>query len=83
MFTQKMDFWYTLWKFNMLNAKVINSPMEVGVKFIQLDMPFTHIEQVAMASIRYAQAISSSLFLVINRRLGLANLNIWFNLCQI
>ncbi len=36
--------------------------MEVGVKFIQLDMPFTHIEQVAMASICCAQAISSSLF---------------------
>lgn len=46
--------------------------MEVGVKFIQLDMPFTHIEQVAMASICCAQAISSSLFLVINKRLGLA-----------
>jgi hypothetical protein len=71
-FTQKKDFWDTLWKFNMLIAKAINSPMEVGVKFIQLDMPSTHIKQVAMASIRCAQAISSSLFLVINRRLGLA-----------
>jgi hypothetical protein len=56
----------------MLIVKAINSPMEVGVKFIQLDMPFTHIEQVAMASICCAQAISSSLFLVINKRLGLA-----------
>ncbi len=40
-------------------------------RFIQLDMPFTRIEQVVMASIYCAQAISSSLFLVINRRLGL------------
>ncbi len=61
-FTQKNYFWDTLWKFNILIAKAINSPMEVGVKFIQLDMPFTHIEQVAMASICCAQAISSSLF---------------------
>jgi len=50
-FTQKKDFWDTFWKFNMLIVKAINSPMEVGVKFIQLDMPFTHIEQVAMAFI--------------------------------
>jgi hypothetical protein len=69
---QKKDFWDTPRKFNMLIVKAINSPMEIGVKFIQLDIPFTHIEQVAMALIRCAQAISSSLFLVINRRLGLA-----------
>jgi hypothetical protein len=31
-FTQKKDFWDTLWKFNMLIVKAINSPMEVGVK---------------------------------------------------
>jgi hypothetical protein len=67
----------------MLNAKAINSPMKVGVKFIQLDMPFTHIEQVVMASICCAQAISSSLFFGNQLKARFGNLNIWFNLCEI
>jgi hypothetical protein len=65
---------YSHVKFNVQDAKPNSTLLEVKIKYIPFESPFTFLKQEIMHNVLYAQAIGSILYLVACTRHDLAYL---------